>query len=182
MLWPSSLILLWKRTEMCHGTWYVKEAESWPKGLTGLAAFTVTDTVCESWQVQLHHSVSQLEQKAATASSGKLIGVETSDHWSSCHELGNCCKKFLHQSICRVWRVLPTELAVLSWKTAQVKPCAGLWKCTNERIRGVGHPVTSDRHYHATQFIFSSSVKVFCSSQMHNLVWGLCHLLFAIIC
>lgn len=88
MLWSSSLVLLWKRTGMCHGTWYVK-VECWPKDLTGLAAFTGTDTVCENWQVQLYHSISQLEQKAGTASSGKPICVETSDHWSSCHKFGN---------------------------------------------------------------------------------------------
>lgn len=91
---------------MCLGTWYVKEAESLPRDLTGLAAFTGTDTGCESWQVQLYHSISQLEQKAVTASSGKPIPVETSDHWSSCHEFGNrpigifCISPFVHLVCC----------------------------------------------------------------------------------
>lgn len=98
------------------------------------------DRVCESWLVQLNHSISQLEQKAVTASSGKPIPVDTSDHWSNCHGFGNralwifCINPFVESD----FGVLPTELALMSQKAAQVELCAVFRKYNSECMRGVG--------------------------------------------
>lgn len=73
---------------------------------------------CESWRVQLYHSLSQLQWKALTALPCKPILVETRNRWSSCHEFGKSAIwiKFLHE------RVFAGRS--LTW-------CAGYWTHTD---------------------------------------------------